>query len=310
MSITGFERMTDHLLRSVLFADILRKGEDKVQRRIIEAFKGELDFTQLDKLMISSAAWEHVTALDIVPQVVFAHPEILRANPTTSLYYRGMALLSQKRVGQAAASVTNWEDGSRKTPIRHDAAQKVACLYNAMISSIIEGSSDWTLDNGYRNVLATMGISLDGMYRNRIGQMAEDLVKNRIASWLKGKELLAPDCPEEGPYLLPDDTLMRYGSEPDIDFVRRNRLIATIEIKGGRDPAGALERLGAMTKSFAETPPGCVNFLIAGVITPEMQSRLNAMGNVKVYLLDEIAQDGKRWDDFMSEVFHYTIRVT
>lgn len=301
--------MTDHLLRSVLFAGLLHKADDKAQRRIIEEFKDELDFTQLEELMISSAAWEHVAALGIVPQVVFAHPDILRAHPATSLYYRGMALLSQKRVGQAAVSVKNWEDGTRRTPIRYDAAQKVARLYNAMISSIIEGASDWTLDNGYRNVLATMGISLDGMYRNRIGRMAEDLVKTRIASWLKERGLIASDSPEEGPFLLPGDTRMRYGSEPDIDFVRREMLIATIEIKGGRDPAGALERLGAMTKSFAETPPGCVNFLVAGVITPEMQARLDAMGNVKVYLLDEIAQDGKRWDDFMSEVFHYTIRV-
>ncbi len=301
--------MTDHLLRSVLFAGLLRKGDDKAQRRIIEGFKGELDFTPLDTLMVSPAAWEHVAALGIAPQVVFAHPDILRAHPTTSLYYRGMALLSQKRVGQAAMSVTNWEDGTRKTPVRHDAARKVARLYNAMISSIIEGSSNWTLDNGYRNVLATMGISLDGMYRNRIGRMAEDLVKNRIASWLKEKKLIAPDSLEEGQFLLPGDTLMRYSSEPDIDFVRRDRLIATIEIKGGRDPAGALERLGAMTKSFAETPPGCVNFLVAGVITPEMQGRLDAMGNVKVYLLDEIAQNGDEWDNFISEVFHYTIRV-
>ena len=301
--------MTDHLLRSVLFAEILRKGDDKAQRRIIEGFKGELEFTPLDTLMISAAAWDHVAALGVAPQVVFAHPDILRAHPTTSLYYRGMSLLSQKRVGQAAVSVNTWEDGTRRAPLRHDAAQKVARLYNAMISSIIEGSSNWTLDNGYRNVLATMGISLDGMYRNRIGRMAEDLVKNRIASWLKKRKLIAPDSAEEGPFLLPGDTLMRYGSEPDIDFIRRNRLIATIEIKGGRDPAGALERLGAMAKSFAETPPGCVNFLIAGVITPEMQSRLDAMGNVRVYLLDEIAQNGEQWDDFISEVFHYTIRV-
>ncbi len=301
--------MTDHLLRSVLFAEILRKGDDKAQRRIIESFKGELEFTPLDTLMISAAAWDHVAALGVVPQVVFAHPDILRAHPTTSLYYRGMALLSQKRVGQAAASVNTWEDGTRKAPLRHDAAQKVARLYNAMISSIIEGSSNWTLDNGYRNVLATMGISLDGMYRNRIGRMAEDLVKNRIVSWLKKKELIAPDSVEEGPFPLPDDTLMRYGSEPDIDFIRRDKLIATIEIKGGRDPAGALERLGAMAKSFAETPPDCVNFLIAGVITPEMKARLDAMGNVKFYLLDEIAKDGECWDNFIREVFHYAVRV-
>ena len=126
--------MTDHLLRSVLFAEILRKGGDKAQRRIIEGFKGELEFTPLDTLMISAAAWDHVAALGVAPQVVFAHSDILRAHPTTSLYYRGMSLLSQKRVGQAAVSVNTWEDGTRRAPLRHDAAPKIARLYNAMIS--------------------------------------------------------------------------------------------------------------------------------------------------------------------------------
>ena len=85
--------------------------------------------------------------------------------------------------------------------------------------------------------------------------------------------------------------------------------IATIEIKGGKDPAGALERLGAMQKSFEETPKSCQNFLIAGVITPEMRSRLDNLGNVKVYLLDDISCDGEPWNSFIEEVFHYTVRI-
>lgn len=301
--------MRDDTLRSRLFADILSKRQDKEQRRIIDGFTDKLDFEPIAQLMISSSAWKHVMSIRVAPQVVFAHPDILRAHPTTSLYYRGVALLSRKRVAQAAVSVTKWEDGTRNQPVRQDAAKKVACLYNAMISSIIEESSDWTLDNGYRNILATMGITLDGMFRNKIGDMAEALVKNRMASWMKEKELILSDNPELGAYMLPKDTIMRYGSEPDIEFIRSERCIATIEIKGGRDPAGALERLGAMTKSFAETPPGCVNFLVAGVITPEMQTRLDAIGNIKVYLLDNIAQDEGSWEDFTKEVFHHAIRV-
>ena len=59
--------------------------------------------------------------------------------------------------------------------------------------------------------------------------------------------------------------------------------MATIEIKGGKDPAGALERLGAMQKSFEATPAQCVNFLVAGVVTAEMRKRLDQMGLVKVF---------------------------
>ena len=303
--------MADDALRSRLYADFIAKREDQAQRQLITEFQGALNFNPIEELMISPAAWDRVGELGVSPEIVFAHPNILQAHPTTSLYYRGIALLSRKRVHQAAVSVTNWEDGTRtrRTVVSQESAYKVACLYNTMISLIIEGSSDWTLENGYRNILATMGITLDGMFRNRIGDMAEALVKSRMVDWLKENDLIPPDNPEYGRYLLPDDTLMHYGSEPDIDFVRDERLIATIEIKGGRDPAGALERLGAMTKSFAETPPGCVNFLVAGVITPEMQSRLDAMGNVKVYLLDDITQVEEHWRDFTNEVFHHAIRV-
>ena len=301
--------MTDDALRSLLFSDILRQRKDRAQRRLINEFGTALDFVPLEELMISGAAWDHVQSLGIEPKVVFAHPDLLRAHPTTSLYYRGLALLSRKRISQAAASVKNWEDGTLSTPIQDGTARKIACLYNTMISSIIEGSSDWTLENGYRNIVATMGISIDGMFRNQIGEVAEALVKSRLVEWLRAKSVLPPDSPENGRYLLPSDTLMNFGSEPDIEFIRGDRLIATIEVKGGRDPAGALERLGAMTKSFAETPPGCVNFLVAGVITPEMRTRLDAIGSVKVYRLDDIAQNGEHWDDFTNEVFHHAVRV-
>jgi len=301
--------MNDDTLRSRFLSDIIRKSEDRAQRQIIDDFGSELSFEPIDKFMISQSAWKHVLSLGVAPEVVFAHPNVLCAHPTTSLHYRGIALLPRKRVAQSATDITNWEEGKRKAPISSDVAMKVACLYNTMISSIIEGSSDWTLDNGYRNILATMGITLDGMFRNRIGHAAESVVKARIVSWLKETGTIQKDAPEIGSYELPNDTVMNFGSEPDIYFEKDNRTIATIEIKGGRDPAGALERLGATIKSFAETPASCQNFLIAGVATPEMRTRLEEIGSIKVYLLDEISQDGEQWKDFTNEVFHHAVRV-
>ena len=53
-----------------------------------------------------------------------------------------------------------------------------------------------------------------------------------------------------------------------------------------------------------------MNILIAGVITHEMDSRLKGMGVEKVFLLDDLAHDGKGWIEFLNEVFHYTIRIT
>ena len=313
MFIDGNDPMTDisdeTRYRSQLIAEIIARRDDDSQRLVIEKFATSLKFEPIEDLMISTSAWEHVVGLEVMPIKVFAHQKMLQTHPRTSTYYRGIALLPRKRVRQETkVDVKSWETGI-KSIIPYDSAIQVARYYNLAISSIIEGKVDWALENGYRNIVATMGITLDGSYRNTIGDMAEDLVKDRIVTWLMKRDIIPLDVPETGVYNLPRNTVMQYGSEPDIKFTRDNQLIATIEIKGGRDPAGALERLGAMSKSFVETPPSCQNFLVAGVITSEMQTRLNALGNVKVYVLDDIANDGEQWEDFTNEVFHHAIRV-
>ena len=246
--------------------------------------------------------------LQVRPELVFAHPDLLRALPLTSLYYRGMSLLSQKQVAQLAISVAAWENDSLIRPVQYDASLKVAKLYNQVISSIIDRSTDWTLEDGHRNIVATMAITHDGANRSRIGQAAEQLVKPRIAQWVVDNSLVSSE-PSAGVYELIDDVVMTFGSEPDIKFEKKGLLVATVEIKGGKDPAGALERLGAMRKSFAETPPGCTNFLVAGVITAEMKNRLDQMGVVKVFLLDELRDEESKWNEFIVELFHHSLRL-
>ena len=217
-------------------------------------------------------------------------------------------------MAEIAGAVDSWEDETRRTTLREPHILRVAHLYNAVISSIIEGSDGWTLENGCRNIIANMGIGLDGTVRNLIGQDAERLIKDRIRKWLERQELIVQRNEEGTQFGLPDGYTMRYGSEPDIEFSRsvggRSTTVATIEIKGGKDPAGALERLRAIQKSFEATPPGCVNMLVAGIITPEMRDRLNRLGIGKTFLLDDLAHDGERWADFLNEVFHYTVRIT
>ena len=292
----------------------IRQRTDLALRGLIANSEVDLSFIPLDDLMISVQAWEYIRGSGIDPKLVFAHPELLREHPQVSQYYRGVSLLPQKRVADIAGPVSSWEDGTRKTPITESQAKSVARLYNAVISSIIEGTTNWTLENGYRNIIANMGIGLDGTFRNIIGRDAESLVKTRIKNWLDSQGLILEQNSDATEFQLPNGYSMRYGSEPDILFRQGAsggvREAATIEIKGGKDPAGALERLGAMQKSFEATPPNCVNMLVAGVVTPGMRSRLNQMGVVKVFMLDDVSHDGDSWTNFLNEVFHYTIRIT
>ncbi len=307
-------KQEDAKRRSSVIAQRIQERTDIALRQIIDEFSDELTFTPLDGLMISQAAWAHVAASGFNPKLVFAHPDLLRKHPRISTYYRGIALLPRKRVSELASPVDSWEEGRRASEIQEAQALRVARLYNAVISSIIEGSTGWTLENGYRNIIANMGIGLDGTVRNLIGQDAEQLIKTRIRDWLDSRQLIAGRNEDQTRFELPSGYAMRFGSEPDIEFSRivsgEARVVATIEIKGGKDRAGALERLGAVQKSFQATPPGCMNILIAGVVTREMESRLAEMGVGRVFMLDELANDGDSWLGFLNEVFHYTVRIT
>ena len=246
--------------------------------------------------------------------MVFAHPVLLRKNPALSAYYRGIALLSQKRVSDLVTGVANWENPERQPRVGEERSTAVSRLYNAVISSIIEGATNWTVENGYRNIIATMAIGLDGTMRNLVGQDAERTIKDRIGEWLERVGLIEAYDSNETTYELPNDYSMRFASEPDIEFRQTiggaTKTIATIEIKGGKDPAGALERLGAIQKSFEATPPGCTNMLIAGVVTDEMAERLDQLGIIERFLLDDLMGDGEKWAGFLNEVFHHTVRIT
>lgn len=305
--------LDDAQRRAQLIAGRLRERTDLRLRAMILDAPVPLDYEPLEQLMISETAWHRVAAAEIAPRLVFAHPDLLRSTPRVSEYYRGVALLSRKRVAELAGPVESWEDDSRTPRITQQKSLAVARLYNAVTSSIIDGATDWTLENGYRNIIANMGIGLDGTMRNVIGQDAELTIKSRIGRWLEDQKLIGQYRSDTTQYDLPNNYSMRFGSEPDIEFRRSHaeteQVAATIEIKGGKDPAGALERLGAIQKSFEETPPGSVNILIAGVITQEMSERLDNLGITHRFLLDDLTHDGQPWTSFLNELFHHIVRI-
>src|SRR5438132_14378728 len=91
--------------------------------------------------------------------------------------------------------------------------------------------------------------------------------------------------------------VMEFSAEPDISFTQSDELKAIVEIKGGIDPAGALERYGAAKKSFehaVQRSSRCRNFYLGGVFTAELQRRINADRLVeKTYNIIALLNDGE-----------------
>ncbi len=322
---SDFRRVQSQLRSQALTRNLQQRLDLRV-RGVVEYMAGAARFDQsLECYLISQGSWNHVAGLGISPGLVFCHPDMLEEEPFVSLYYRGISGLSLKEVQSQARSVTTWERDPetrlRKPRVTRTAAQDVACLYNGVTSSIIENTAGWVLENGYRTMVASLGISFDGSMRNRIGQEAEQRIRRLLLQFAAEAELLVspnydPDTLIDGAsdWQLRDGVVMAFSVEPDVAFRKGPSLEATIEVKGGTDRAGALERLAAAIKSataaLAENPR-CKNFLIAGAITEEMRHRLDQERIFEKYydMVELLSNDeGKR--EFFDEVFNHALRLT
>ena len=88
------------LFKCALALFILRnspKERELVQSRLIGSFQNEVNFESFDELIYDPSAWKHVLYRAAEPTVEFLHPDALFAEPTTLLYYRGMAIVRQSR---------------------------------------------------------------------------------------------------------------------------------------------------------------------------------------------------------------------
>jgi len=309
------------LTKSLFIVSSLQKRKDLIAKEVIDKYNKSLNYKPLKNYLIEKDAWDYISKLGLKPQLVFCHPDILLHFPIVSLYYRGMAGLSIKAVKDYVGTIEKLEVGSDRTRLSEDKALKMSRTYNIFLSSIILNSTNWTLENGHRTIIATMGISLDGTMRNKIGDISEDRIRRLVLQWLiendlvKNTEFISDNLPDILPRSLElvHGIKMNFRSEPDISFQKDGELIATVEIKGGIDPAGALERYGAAKKSFehAVSQSGrCRNFYLGGVITDELERRINADRLVeKIYNMILILNEREVREDFFNELFHHTLRI-
>jgi hypothetical protein len=313
------------LVKALLIVASLQKRTDLKARKAIQEFRGKLKWKPFTRLMIDSDVWKYAVAKQrYEPKFVFCHPDILLQAPVASLYYRGLCGLSLKAVRDYFGAVENIEKGSRRARLDRSKAIKMAQTYNTFICSIIKNSTDWTLENGHRAIIATLGISLDGSMRNKVGEVAEQRIRTMIMEWVIGKGLLvAPSLTKDdiqdrlpASCTLQNGITMRFSSDPDIEFSRHTtserELLAVVEIKGGIDPAGALERYGAATKSFqhaTKTSPRCKNFFLSAVFTDELVRRIRSDRLVeKHYDIIKLLEDDTTRTDFFDELFHHALR--
>lgn len=264
---------------------------------------------------------------------VFCHPKLLREYPTLLAYYRNIAALSQKAVGYLSnINVSKYEtDQEHKTALNDQQITVLTQLFNEHMSLIIDSSIQSFTEQELQGLLLTStGAQIDGAWRNAIGEEAERvvqrlLIKESVKIGLlsafiprsgMGMETFIPAQLEEqlgniGRYrgiLLNNQTSILFSSEPDISLIGKDgTTVGVIEVKGGTDPAGALERYGAAKKSFEDThrtSPRAKTLLVASCITPEALQRINQDKTIFRYFnLTQLVKEKQKYNEFVEVVF-------
>jgi XcyI-like restriction endonuclease len=264
---------------------------------------------------------------------VFCHPKALREHPELVAYYRNIAALSQKSVKYLTGiEPKRYESDRQIRPTLNEAeAQALAKLFNEHITLIVDSSILSITERELEALLfASTGAQIDGSWRNRIGEEAEHLVQRLLVKEAVRHQLVQAFIRREKSEIVPFDerqadellseletyrgimlaskTSILFASEPDIALIAHDgATIAAIEVKGGTDPAGALERYGAAKKSFEKTlvaSPNARTIFVANSITPEVRQRLSSDRTVtKFFDLAGILSDSVIAGEFRDYIF-------
>jgi len=285
---------------------------EKVEASGIDLLIAEVEAIDGSKLRwdaglgVTNSASQRVNEMNLAPQLVFAHPEVIVTRPHLISYYRNLAALPQKGMNQLLFSTIGWES-RRSSNIDASKAREICVALNAIISGVIDETENYTLDLGRRVALAEIGTEIQGTWANVIGRGAAKAVEQIIAHHLDSKAI--GQRASDGSYELNNGWRIVVASEPDIAFYDADGTVrVAIEIKGSLDKAGAQTRYGEAKKSFAKAigaNPRCHTIYLASCFTDAVMEQIKADGEVREYFnLTSIVYDEDERERFIARLFH------
>lgn len=293
----------DQLAKSEFFHQKLHEWELMEVAQQVDQIKGETLNWDKARLEISAKAWDKVIHRGIKPIIVFAHPEILTNIARSTGYYRMLAMVSQKSMNQVGLSTVRYEEGCLPS---FEVAGAIAQHLNKIVSKLIE--ADETIDarefDLWRGMAA--GSQAQGSWQNTKGRKMEIVLQGIIRRRLRDSRLVGEDIDDKPRITLVNQRVVVFADEPDIGFYEDDKIVAAVEVKGGIDKAGVLERVGAAIKSLSrakEENPDSVTILILQEVSMTPQSIVDLQTNQKTvnhwFTVEEVLEN----EDKRNEVF-------
>ena len=300
----------DQLQKSIFFHQRLHEWQLLEVAQQIEGISGDSLSWELADLSITELAWNRIIHSGIKPIIVFAHPTVLASVNRSVGYYRMLAMVSQKSMGQIGLASTQYEQTERLPSA--EAAHRIARRLNTLICALIEEeqeieSREFDL---WRGMAA--GSQAQGSWQNRKGDLIEEIMRRDLVSQLYRVGLMERDKPVDirsraVELNLVDGRIVRMGSEPDIEVFTKGRIQAAVEVKGGIDPAGVLERVGAAIKSLRrskENSPGAITILVMTAVSLSAQAKSDIESSRLsvnyLFTVEDILHDAERKAEYYS----------
>lgn len=269
----------------------------------IEGVKGETLDWDGEKLGISQKAWNKVIHRGIKPVIIFAHPQVLMSVSRAVGYYRMLALVSQKSMNRVGLPGTRYEQES--TFPDEQVALAIAQHLNKIISHLVE--TDEQIDarefDLWRGMAA--GSQAQGSWQNTKGRRTEVIVKGILQRRLREKKRVSEETADGLCMQLRDGRTIVFADEPDVGVYKGEKIVAAVEIKGGIDTAGVLERVGAAIKSLnraKEANPESTTILILQGVSVTQQARDDLKTNqIAVnywFTVEEVLEDEEQREEF------------
>ena len=272
----------------------------------IEEIQGEKLEWDKEYLNISELAWKKIIHKGIKPVRIFAHPEVLVEVERAVGYYQKLAMVSLKSMSNIGLNINRYEAGENRAPMSIEKARKVSKRLNKLISMLIEFDEhiDVREFDLWRGM--TAGSSAQGSWQNAKGDRAETVVKGLVRIKLKNKGLIVEEIDKET-YRLKDGRRIEFGAEPDIALYKEEGILdIAVEIKGGIDPAGVLERIGAAIKSLSRAKQDDRTALTI-LVLPKISMTSQAEKEIEVhdeidysFFIEDIINDAKIKQEFLA----------
>lgn len=294
------DKFAEYSLRSTFFVRRLRAvnlwAAIADVTRLVSARQG-FPWDRRTEWGIEEEAWSRAAAWGIDPLLLFCHPRVIAEQPRLLLYYRTIALLSQKGFQSLVRGDVARIEAGKVDALDSAKAIQLATAINCILSAVVTAGAEIEPFQLAGLQFAAAGATIQGSWNNAVGAEGERAVRTILANHLRNeivqvvfKDLIVDYTPPLHTQLL--DRIaevrvlrlthgyhLRFSSEPDVSLRDANDVpVVAVEVKAGNDSAGALERLGASMKSFDNDRaqnPRLKTICVIRCMTPELRRRID-----------------------------------